>query len=336
MTEEVMHAIRQHEFGEPDVLQYEQVAVPVPGAGQLLIAVAAAGVHLVDTTIRAGVGGGPFPLPDLPMTPGREVAGTVTAVGPDVDAAWIGRPVVGHLGMVSGGYAEQAVAQVARVYPIPDGLDPAVAVAAIGTGRTTAAIVDAAAIRPDDVVLITAAAGGIGNLLVQWARHAGATVVGVAGGETKVAAVKAAGADIAIDYHDEAWPQAVTAALHDREPGARKVSLVLDGVGGAAGRAAFDLLGVEGRLLVFGWSSGSAVEVATTDLFGRSLTVSVPIGARVLERMAEFEAMALEAAADGIAVPLVGQRFPLSDAAGAHRAVAGRATIGKTVLVTGV
>lgn len=330
MDLEKMHAIRQHEFGDPDVLKYEQVATPVPRAGQLLIAVAAAGVHLVDTTIRAGVGGGPFPLPELPMTPGREVAGTVAAVGPDVDTSWIGRAVVGHLGFASGGYAQRVVADAGRVYPIPDGLDPAVAVAAIGTGRTTAAIVDAAAIRPDDVVLITAAAGGIGNLLVQWARHAGATVVGVAGGETKVASVKAAGADIAIDYLDEAWPQAVTAALGDRS-----VSLVLDGVGGAAGRAAFDLLGVGGRLLVFGWSAGSAVDVRITDLFGRGLTVTVPIGARVIARMAEFETTALAAAADGIAVPVVGQRFALSEAAAAHRAVAGRATIGKTVLVTG-
>lgn len=328
MTIETMHAIRQHEFGEPDVLTYEEVPVPVPGDGQLLIAVAAAGVHLVDTTIRAGVGGGPFPLPELPMTPGREVAGTVAAIGPGVDPSFVGRAVVGHLGMASGGYAERAVADAGRVYPIPDGLDPAVAVAAIGTGRTTAAIVDAAAISAGDVVLITAAAGGIGNLLVQWARHAGATVVGLAGGEPKVTAVKAAGADIAVDYLDDAWPRAVTAALGDRS-----VSLVLDGVGGAAGRAAFDLLGTGGRLLVFGWSAGEAVDVRVGDLFGRSLTVTVPIGAAVRERLAEFEATALAAAADGVAVPLVGQRFALTDAAAAHRAVAGRSTIGKTVLV---
>ncbi|MFC4946296.1 zinc-binding dehydrogenase [Pseudonocardia sp. GCM10023141] len=328
MAIEKMHAIRQHEFGDADVLRYERVDAPVPDAGQVLIRVAAAGVHLIDTTIRAGTGGGPMPVPDLPMTPGREVAGTIDAVGTGVEESWIGRTVVGHLGAANGGYAEYVVAELARIHPVLDGLDPAVAVAVIGTGRTTAAIVDAARITPSDVVLITAAAGGIGLLLVQWAKHAGATVVGVAGGETKLAAVRAAGADVAIDYLDPDWPAAVTTAL-----GGRAVSAVLDGVGGAAGRAAFDLLGTEGRLLVFGWSAGAPVDVRTIDLFGRSLTVSGAIGARVLARLAEFEIMALRAAADGIAVPVVGQRFALSDAPDAHRAVAGRGTIGKTVLV---
>src|SRR5829696_5477060 len=100
-----MKAIRQYEFGGPDALRFEEVPDPEPGPGQVRIAVAAAGIHLVDTVLRTGTAGGPFPLPTLPMTPGREVAGTVLDVGPGVDAGWRGRPVVAHLGMASGGYA---------------------------------------------------------------------------------------------------------------------------------------------------------------------------------------------------------------------------------------
>ena len=103
-----MHAIRQHAFGGPETLSYEEVPDLEPGEGQVRIAVDAAGVHLIDTTIRSGQTGGPYPVPDLPMTPGREVAGRVDRVGPGVDAALVGRRVVAHLGQASGGYAEQA------------------------------------------------------------------------------------------------------------------------------------------------------------------------------------------------------------------------------------
>ena len=106
-----MHAIRLHEFGPAENLRYEEVPDPEPGPGQVRIAVAVAGVHLVDTTIRSGEQRGPFPLPELPAIPGREVAGVVDTVGAGVDPSWIGRRVVAHLGMASGGYAELAVAR---------------------------------------------------------------------------------------------------------------------------------------------------------------------------------------------------------------------------------
>ena len=134
----------------------------------VLIQVEAAGVHLVDTMIRAGTtGGSPIPVPELPTIPGREVSGRVTAVGPGVDPSWIGKRVVVHLGMVPGGYAELAVAKVESLYELPDHVDAAQAVAAIGTGRTTAGILNQAKLSADDVVLVTAAAGGIGSYLVQ-------------------------------------------------------------------------------------------------------------------------------------------------------------------------
>ena len=160
-----MRAIRLHQFGPAENLVLDEVADPEPGADQVRIAVGAAGVHVLDTFIRAGTTGGPFPLPDLPTVPGREVAGVVDEVGPGVDAAWVGRRVVAHLGMASGGYAELALASVSALHEIPSGMDDEVAVTMIGTGRTAFGILEAAAITTDDVVLVTAAAGGLGSLL---------------------------------------------------------------------------------------------------------------------------------------------------------------------------
>jgi NADPH:quinone reductase len=140
-----MHAIRQYEFGPPESLLYEELPDPVPAEGQVRIAVEAAGVHLIDTAIRRGEPWG-YPVPDLPMVPGREVAGKVEVVGPGVDEAWIGRRVVAHLGPVSGGYAERAVASADALHEIPGDLAAAAAVAAIGTGRTAVAILEVAAL----------------------------------------------------------------------------------------------------------------------------------------------------------------------------------------------
>jgi NADPH2:quinone reductase len=127
-----MHAIRLHEFGPPENLVYEEVEDPQAGPGQVRIAVGAAGVHLIDTTIRTGVKRGPMPLPDLPGIPGREVAGVVDALGSGVDEGWLGRRVVAHLGPASGGYAELAVRDVAAVHALPDGLADDVARARSG------------------------------------------------------------------------------------------------------------------------------------------------------------------------------------------------------------
>jgi NADPH2:quinone reductase len=325
-----MHAIRLHAFGPAENLRYEEVDDPRPGPGQARIAVAAAGVHLIDTALREGRPMGPLALPDLPTIPGREVAGVVDAVGPQVDEHWLGRRVVAHLGPASGGYAELAVRETEALHALPDGLADDAAVAMIGTGRTALAILEVAQLGPEDVVLITAAAGGLGSLLVQAARNAGATVVGVAGGAVKVDRVTQLGAGVAVDYCAPGWGAAVRAALDGRE-----VTVVLDGVGGALGRGALELLGVGGRLILFGWSSGEPTELSIGDLYSRGLTVSAAIGARIAQRpggLRDLEEQALAAAADGRLVPLV-QRFALAHAAAAHTAIQTRATVGKTVLV---
>ncbi|TWH01889.1 NADPH:quinone reductase and related Zn-dependent oxidoreductases [Nocardioides sp. J9] len=194
-----MHAIRQHAYGPPSVLQLEELPDPQPGPGQVRVAVEVAGVHLLDTYLRAGKGPATVAAPALPVVPGREVAGVVDQVGDGVTSAWLGRPVVVHLGpQGSGGYAELVLADVDRVRERPAGMDAATAVAAIGTGRTAAGILDLAGITADDVVVVTSAAGGLGTLLLQGARNTGARVVGLASGD-KLEVVRRFGAHTAVD-----------------------------------------------------------------------------------------------------------------------------------------
>jgi NADPH2:quinone reductase len=201
----------------------------------------------------------------------------------------------------------------------------------IGTGRTAMGILDVAQLVPGDVVLVTAAAGGLGSLLVQAARNAGATAVAVAGGAKKVARARELGADVAVDYTAPDWRERVREELDGRD-----VTVALDGVGGELGRGALELLGTGGRLVLFGWSSGEPTRVTTEDLYARGLTASAAVGPRILQRpggLRGFEEQSLAAAAAGELVPLIGQRFPLAEAAAAHTAIETRATVGKTVLV---
>ncbi|SKB09461.1 alcohol dehydrogenase catalytic domain-containing protein [Aeromicrobium choanae] len=315
-----MHAIRHHEFGPADVLRLESIPDPEPAAGQLRIAVEAAGVHLLDTSIRAGEAFGAGPAPDLPIVPGREVAGVVDAIGPGVDPGWLGRRVVAHLGFGGGGYAEQAVVDAGRAHPIPEGMDAATAVAAIGTGRTATAILELAELQPDDVVVVTSAAGGLGPLLLQGATNVGARTVGVAGGPDKTALVSRFGATLALDRHSPDWQL----RLHD----VGTPTVVLDGVAGPVGRALYRSLAPGGRLVRFGWSSGEQNDYA--DPQRRVIDV---LGPPILDRIEEFEWAALAAAADGTRVPHVGTALPLAEAAEAHRALETRAAVGKVVLV---
>lgn len=320
-----MHAIRQYELGGPEVLLYEEVPDLEPGEGQVRIAVNASGVHYLDTSLRAGFTSEVHKPLQLPMTPGREVAGRIDAIGAGVDPSWSGKRVVAHLGMASGGYAEQALAAVERLHEVPDAMPYAVAVASIGTGRTAAGILDQSPVEPDDVVVVTSAAGGLGVLLTQAAKEAGAMVVGLAGGDKKVAIARSQGADLAVDYRIDGWDDVVR-----RELGGDLATLVFDGVGGKTANSAFNLLAPGGRLMQYGWFTD---EPATYD--DPTKTVKMLLGPQMLARpggIRSLESEALARAADGTRVPLVDAAFPLSNAAGAHRALEGRQTYGKVVL----
>ncbi|MGW7364437.1 zinc-binding dehydrogenase [Streptomyces sp. NPDC054841] len=331
-----MHAIRLHAFGPAENLTYETVDDPEPGPGQVRIAVAAAGVHLLDTALREGESG-PYPATvELPTVPGREVAGTVDRLGEGTDPAWLGKRVVAHIGMAPGGYAELTVTEAGRLHEIADRLDEAEAVAMIGTGRTTLGILQFTDLGPDSVVIVPAAAGGIGTLLVQYAKNAGATVIGLAGGPAKVARVTENGADLAVDYTLPDWPEHVRAHLGDH-----RATVVFDSVGGDTARAAVDLLGKGGQHIVFGWSSqgirtGSGLTFTDDELAARGITSQSVLGPAMLRKaggdVRTLETRALAEATAGRLRPAV-QRFPLAEAAAAHRALETRGTTGKVVLV---
>jgi NADPH2:quinone reductase len=319
-----MHAIRQHEFGPPETLVLEELPDLTPASGQVRIAVEASGVHLLDTTIRRG-DPGPLSPPALPTIPGREVAGTVDRVGADVDGSWLGRRVVAHLGPVPGGYADQAVTGVELLFPVPDHLGFPDAVAAIGTGRTALGVAELEPASPDDVVLVPSAAGGLGWLLVQDALARGAAVVAAAGGAQRVARLAELGADQVVDYGEEGWEEQVEG-----------VTLVYDGVGGAVGRSALELLRPGGRLVMFGFSAGAPTQLDTGDLMRRSITAGWSLGPRMTALpggIPGLAARALARVAAGGWRPLV-TTYPLADAGRAHADLEGRRALGKVVLTS--
>lgn len=184
-----MKAVVMHEYGGPEVLRYEEVPDPVPGAGEVRIAVRASGVHFIEGHLRAGGAEGLPPAPGLPAIIGSETAGTVDAVGDGVGAEWLGRRVVTRAPS-PGGYASLVTSPVSELHHLPDSLGYEAAVTLIGTGAITLDFLDQVAPAPEDVLLVLSAAGGIGRLAVPHVRRLGTTVVGAAGGPAKTATVR--------------------------------------------------------------------------------------------------------------------------------------------------
>jgi NADPH:quinone reductase len=323
-----VRAVRAEAAGPPDVLQVVELPDPEPGPGQVVIEVAVAAITFVETLMRAGR----FPPggPAFPLVPGNGVAGTVAAVGEGVDPALLGRRVVSATGG-SGGYAERVAVAADEPHAVPDGLGLRTAAALLADGRTAIGLARAARLGPGDRVLVTAAGGGVGTLLVQLARRAGvATVVALAGGEAKRARALDLGADVAVDYRQTGWPAEVRAASDGHG-----VDAAFDGVGGDVGTEVVGLLAPGARLVVHGMAGGPMTQVPPEVAEERKLTV-VPLSG-VLAGPGEARAAtaeALAAAADGWLVPTIGQEYPLERAAEAHAAIEARATVGKTLLVT--
>jgi NADPH:quinone reductase len=324
-----MKAIRFHELGGPEVLKLEEVPDPTPGAGEVLVRVSAAGISYAEVQMRSGaMGAHPwFPAPPLPFAPGFEVAGTVAAVGEGVDESLIGTRVVG--GVAGGGYAELAVPAAAAVLPIPEELDDHKALALFGQGTTALGVAETGAAQAGEVVLVLAAAGGVGSLLVQLAKRSGATVVAAARGARKLTLAEQLGADLAVDYTEDGWAEKVQAAVG-------QVHVLFDPVGGAVSKAAFGLLAIGvGRAVVFGSASAELPAVTPVDFLARGLQVS-GFGPRVFVDPAygaRLRAEAFRLGAEGTLKPVVGEVLPLSSASAAHELFEKRGTTGKIVLV---
>jgi NADPH:quinone reductase len=324
-----MLIIEVERFGGPEVLVARQAPDPTPGPGQVVVRVAAADVLFVDTLIRSGLAVDFFPIRP-PYVPGNGVAGLVTATGDGADPSWAGRAVVARTGGNGGwgGYAEQAVVAVGDLIPVPDGLSLPEAGALLHDGATAESLLERAVVRPGESVLVTAAAGGMGVVLIQLASAAGARVVGAARGARKLEVVRAAGADLAVDYSEPGWAKRV----HEFT-GGRGADVVFDGAGGQLGGAAFGATAAGGRFSAHGVSDGGFAAIDPEDAAGRGITVhGIPQHEPAdLRRLA---AMALADAAAGRIRPVIGQTFPLERAPDAHAALAARAAIAKTLLLT--
>ncbi|MCX4096209.1 zinc-binding dehydrogenase [Nocardia sp. alder85J] len=321
-----MRAVCVQDFGAPEVLVVAEVPDPEPGPGQVLVEVQSAGVGFGDVIVRSGR----YPLP-LPWIPGIEVAGRVVAIGADADPALLGRTVVATTAGQSGGYAERAVVTAAYTFPVPDGLDLAVALTVFQAGAVARGLTTAMRLDRADTVLITAAAGRIGSLLVQLAKAAGATVLGAASGP-KLAAVTAFGADAVVDYGAPDWAERVRELT-----GGRGVDLLLDSVGGGVAETAFTLVADTGRIGLYGFASGRwpVVDLDSLRLGQRGLTLTGPLGLVFRKSGAEQRddaEQALAAAAQGRLRPRIHATLPLERAAAAHRDLEDRRTVGAIVL----
>jgi len=311
--------------GGPEVMVLADREVGQPGAGQVRVRVAAAGVNFIDTYFRTGL----YKRP-LPFVNGMEGAGTVEAVGSGVTEFAAGDRVTWST--VPGSYSEHVVAAPSQLIRIPSGVDEEVAAAAMLQGMTAHYLTHGVRqTRPGDTALVQAAAGGTGLLLVQTLKAAGATVFGTCSTGEKEALVRGAGADDVIRYNDVDFAAAVR-----EKTGGRGVDVVYDGVGRATFEGSLRSLRARGLLVLFGQASGPVPPFDLNRLNDAgSLFITRPSLIHYTATRAEFEERAgavLSAVADGTLDVRIGARFPLAQAADAHRALEGRATTGKVLL----
>lgn len=322
-----MKAIQINKTGEPDVMQLEDVPIPTPGQGELLVKIAAAGVNFIDIYQRAGG----YPKP-MPFIPGLEAAGTVEAVGVDVTEFKPGDRVAYANGEAS--YAQYALIPAEKAVPVPDGVDLLTAAAVMLQGMTAHYLTHSTyPLSADKIVLIHAAAGGTGQLVVQLAKLLGATVIGTTSTEAKAEVARKAGADHVILY-----TQTDFAAETMRLTDGQGVHVVYDSVGQATFDQSLSVLRPRGCLALFGQASGP---VSTFDLNrlgwqGGSLYVTRPSLFHYTLTRDELLWRAGDVfnwLTEGKISLRIDRQLPLAEAAEAHRLLAGRQTTGKLLLI---
>lgn len=320
-------AIRVHEFGGPEVLKWESVPVGQPGPHEALVRHGAVGLNFIDVYYRTGV----YKPPGLPFVPGNEAAGVVEAVGSEVRSLKVGDRVA-YAGGSLGAYAQHRVIPVERLIKLPEGIDDETAAAMMLKGMTAQYLLrQTYVVKPGDWVLFHAAAGGVGLIACQWAKHLGAHVIGTAGSDEKVELARAHGCDHVINYGREDFVRRV-AEITD----GKKVAVVYDGVGQSTFEGSLDCLRPRGMLVLFGQSSGKVPPFDLTALGAKgSLYVTRPSLFAYTATRAELEVCAndlIEVVSGGhVRIP-IGSRRPLAEAPEAHRDLEGRKTTGATIL----
>ena len=321
-----MKAIRIHAPGGPEALTFDDVPEPTPGAGQALVKLAAAGVNFIDVYFRTGMYKAP-----LPLTLGLEGAGVVTAVGTGVTDVKVGD--AGAWTGVPGSYAQMAVVPADRLVKLPPGVDPKVGAAAMLQGLTAHYLVRSSyPLKKGDTCLVHAAAGGMGLLLCQMGKMLGATVIGTVSTEEKAALAKGAGAEHVILYSQQDFEPEVK-----RITGGRGVDVVYDGVGATTFDKSLSCLRPRGYMILFGAASGPVppldLQVLNVrgSLFLQRPSLNHHIAAReeLLQRAGEV----LGWIKDGKIKLRIEHQFPLAQAAEAHKALEGRKTTGKILLI---
>jgi NADPH:quinone reductase len=321
-----MKAIRIHQFGGPEVMQYEDVPTPTPGPGQVLVKLAAAGLNYIDVYQRTGQ----YPN-KLPYTMGLEGSGSVAALGPQVTGFREGDPVA-YTG-VPGSYAEYVLVPADRLVHMPAGLDLKVGAAAMLQGMTAHYLAHTThPLQPGDSCLVHAAAGGVGLLLVQMAKQCGARVFGTLSSEEKAALAREAGADEAILYTRQDFEAEVK-----RLTNGQGVNVVYDSVGKTTFEKSLNCLKPRGYMVLYGQSSGPVGPFDPATLSAK--------GSLFLTRPSLFHYTADRASLEKRAGDVLGwiaagklrlrmeYNFPLAQAAEAHRSLEGRKTTGKVLLI---
>ena len=319
------YAIRAHETGGPDVLKWEEVEVGDPGPGQVRLRQSAAGLNFIDVYHRTGL----YPQP-LPFTPGVEGAGTVESVGEGVNDLKPGDRVA-YAGPV-GGYAEQRLIDAERLVKLPDDIGFDEAAAMMLQGMTARMLLRAVySVQEGDTILVHAAAGGVGLILCQWANALGATVIGTVSTEEKAELARAHGC-----HHPILYTKQDFAAEVDKLTGGAKLPVVYDSVGKATFEKSLDCLRPRGLMVSFGNSSGPVEPISPIMLSRKgSLFLTRPTLFNYIATRRELDQSAGElfdaVRSDKVRIE-VKQRFPLAEAADAHRALEARQTTGSTIL----
>lgn len=320
------YAIRAHQTGGPEVLQWEEVTVGDPGPGEVRVRNTAVGLNFIDTYQRSGL----YPLP-MPLTLGSEGAGVIEALGPKVKGLKVGDRVA-YAGPI-GAYAEVLIRPAARLVKIPAGVSDQTAAAMMLKGMTAWYLLRRTyKVQKGDTILVHAAAGGVGQILCQWGKHLGATVIGTVGSDAKVAVAKKAGCKHVIVGATEKISQRVREITRGRG-----VPVVYDGIGKETFMESLDCLAPLGVMASFGNASGAVPPINIGILAQKgSLFLTRPTLGNYTATREDLDKAAKDLFAvvkSGKVKISINQTYPLREAAQAHRDLEGRKTTGSTVLL---